>query len=895
MMVIKCIASVLIAGACLNVLAVRDVSVSYANKGTGRVNLAFGAAEAGVSNHLYAVWSAQDRGADSRGWDQVRRLGFVKSETSSFTYVLPPEWTAQKGVVRFFLTDAAYDWRIDHCSSTYNGAYVDTEYKPGPKTEMTVEHQSLPGVAPFGVTGYLVAFNNNATEFFSLYFGDNSKALPCSACSRWCTTRIGPQGTFIDDELVYRAPQTTFASCDYAIHLFQRSPSDKGTDVKHGGTCAIRRAEIREDGVLVRRYVPCVSGGVVGLYEAFEKRFLTIVNGKLNAPSNDAPHDFPALEDAVDFSVTPALAFGARLPIVSAFDRETGSVTLTFSSGTAKQLFALHDIVDRGFDHEAWSNVCYVADIAASDTSYVWTLPNEWLTSMGAIRFVLTDPEDLGGAVKKACLKSSTGDAYVETGIIPDVTTSMRMRFRANSGAAPFGVAGKFVFFCNGDGTFPIFFGLGDSISPTAFPYSSKTVYSFRIGPEGAMIDGRRYSGAYTFPTGTAATSPMVIVGRRDDGKNTRSKVGGVDVYSAYIETNGVPARSYVACVKDGQNVLYDRISKTFFGNAGIGSFGIGADAGPELLRENEKSMSAVLNIGPVVKVLSVDRKTGAISVRISGATGSGALYLAAASEDMGAQPSEWPVIVRLSSFENPGVSVDWEGTVDVAVLQKKRYVRLFVVSREPTPFGTLHDSLMTYGSYYLNSGIKPDSTCEAEVEYSGNAGTLLGASFPFGTTNSFAVVNLNGNDFRYSFFGNGGMNVPGFSGVTDGVFHKVILGPGGLYVDGSLRRGPFEAVKGTLAETLLLLRSRELTGACTIRRFVLRQNGFVVRDMVPCRHDGVNGMWDYQSQSFFKNANSTGASVLGTEVFMDRLTDENVAGVSDAQKIVDGMMIIFR
>jgi len=429
------------------------------------------------------------------------------------------------------------------------------------------------------------------------------------------------------------------------------------------------------------------------------------------------------------------------------------------------------------------------------------------------------------------------------------------------------------------------------------FKFVPFQAYTFRIGPEGALIDGKRYSEAYTFPTGAAATSPMVIVGRRDDGRDTRSKASGtVTVYSAYIATNGVPARSYAPCVKDGQNGLYDRISKTFFANAGTGSFTVGEDAGPELLMENEKSVSAAINIGPTVKVLSVDRKTGAVSARISGAVGSGSLYLAAAKEDKGDQPSAWPTLVRVASLDLNASPFDWNGTVDQPLLQTNRYVRLFAVCREPTPFGTIHDSIHSYGTYYLNTGLKADSTCEAEVEYSGNYGTMVGASFPFGTTNSFMVVNFTGSDFRHSFFGSGGIDVKGFKGVTDGVFHKVTLGPNGLYVDGFWRAGPFEAAPTTHSSTLLLLRSREIYGACTIRRFVLRQNGFVVRDMVPCCQDGVNGMWDYQTQKFFRNANSAGgASLLGDEIFRERLADDSVAGVSDAQKIVIGMTLIVR
>ena len=82
---------------------------------------------------------------------------------------------------------------------------------------------------------------------------------------------------------------------------------------------------------------------------------------------------------------------------------------------------------------------------------------------------------------------------------------------------------------------------------------------------------------------------------------------------------------------------------------------------------------------------------------------------------------------------------------------------------------------------------------------------------------------------------------------------------------------------------------------ATRIRRFRMKKNGVLLRDMVPCIVNGNNGLWDYVSGKFFGNANSSGASYVGAPVFADRLTAENLLGASSTKFYRGGFKVIFR
>ncbi len=892
----------------------RTVTVSQVVRSSGLVHLSFGTSPSGSSYRLYAARAATDMGTVKDGWEDVRPLGLIPASMDTLSWKMPVEWITQKSVVRFFLANIAYDDRLVSLFTTGN-AYIDTGITPDATTDITIDYWAGSNVAPFGVAGYFMAFDNGeSTGYFYSYLGlSNKSGLPHIEGGRH-RARLCSEGVYRDGEQIADfSGQTPTDTCSYNILLFRRNPSDKSTSAKNG-QCYIYSATISKGGALVRKFVPAVKDGVLGMYDAVSGDFFTSATGSAFTYGGRA--GAPRFEDAASLASSSPVSFGEREFSASECDPATGRVTLTFSSGPAKRLFLVHDDFDKGQDYKAWTNVVFAGNVPADTRTLSYELPERVRASNCAYRFILADADDESGYDTRLAYlngNSQNNGAWIDTGIVPDTNTYIRIRAACKtSSAASFGVAGCFVFFDNGSSTgiFPIFFGYGSSAVPHASVpgWSTYAANVYELGPDGPVLNGRRLADdTWNFGCdGTVAVVPMALFARRNNVESsvTLSKCGQIWIYSCYIETNGIPARSFVPCVRNGVNGMHDRISGNFFVSAGTGSFSAGEAADPDLPPEAEKTFSRVFHPSSSLSITSVNAKTGALAVRVSGPVGPLALYAVCAPEDPGDDPAAWPISARLASLTNETGSVEWSGIVPDGLLATNRYLKCYAVARREEPFGQQYDYLEGYGTYSINVGIPADSTAETEIEFAENA-TLDGVAGA-GHEGVFCTLNVHPQNqtpkFTYYFFGCN--DEDGFDLYTSStnVFHAVTLGPGGVLVDGDQIADPFlDAVPRRESLSLAVMATRSAGGGRThygvvrVRRFRLRKNGVLLRDMVPCVVDDSNGLWDYVSGTFFGNANSSGASKVGDPVFADRLEQDSILGASRTRNLRSGMQLIFR
>ena len=225
----------------------------------------------------------------------------------------------------------------------------------------------------------------------------------------------------------------------------------------------------------------------------------------------------PANQIMTILSVVAAGATAAERTVeLAAYDAATHAVTLTVGAGEGtkadvKYLFAAYDSADRGTDPADWAAATYVRTVYASTTNETcaWTLPEDWRTESGVVRFFLLAPDGprvqegpyvySDGITVQTNLVGGSHLEYLDTGIVPDRNTTITLEtaIRHNHGYAPFGVAGKFYFFSSGeeDSVCDYF---GNFYRPSKWnPDGDDGVHLVSLGADGAFLDGVRLSGPY--------------------------------------------------------------------------------------------------------------------------------------------------------------------------------------------------------------------------------------------------------------------------------------------------------------------------------------------------------------------------------------------------------------
>lgn len=560
---------------------------------------------------------------------------------------------------------------------------------------------------------------------------------------------------------------------------------------------------------------------------------------------------------------------------VVSFNAETGAASLAFgSTASASLLYAVVDKGDRGVaDAEAWSKAAYLGNIPGATTEGEYTVPSAWLAEPCVIRFVLTtEHERPYDAELNYIVSESSGNlsdlAYVDTGIVPDSTTSIEVKFvQRNVDAAAFGVSGAFYLFSNGQVTFYGYFGDADKSNGSFdnFNLDNNRAYTLRLGPDGAYVDGVRKVGPFKSPTVTTA-STLTIGARRVDGQTTVAKQGYFRLYGAKVTKGGRLVCDYIPVRKGDVRCFYDRISKELYDSKGTkkftktnsGEVEIGSD-----LPTDVAGWSTPVRVGRTVQVKSFSSATGEASLKLTGGSWSGRIFVLHDVEDRGSEPSNWAACAYLARVE--GATTDCSLTIPSEWAGVEGAVRFVWASDVESPYDCELSSVVSRGTQEEDNRSSPivDTQIFPTLDTKVSVYTWMPAQTAdcaFGLSKVIYLFTPNGNDDFYYGFHSERSNKPGTGKYFD-VWHTLTVGPEGAYVDDLRVAGPFGSAtaENKVYESLTLFcRRNNDTGAQekrdwrrAIKTAKIWEKNRLVRDYIACSKDGLPYLYDRVNGTF--------------------------------------------
>ena len=558
----------------------------------------------------------------------------------------------------------------------------------------------------------------------------------------------------------------------------------------------------------------------------------------------------------------------ARTVSVASFDRDTGAVELALDAGadgeSARALLAAWNPSDAGEDATAWRETALVAEVDAAATAASFTIPSEWRAKSGAVRFFLME-KTAPYAVRYDAITGGPGP-WIDTGVQATTDIDLRVTAAHDMDMAPFGISGLFYLFANTKGSdnaqssyFYMFFGApGSGGGSTATAPRGTGLREHRLNATGAYIDGERYA---THDPSKFTLAPVAhtvsLFGRRDKSSGAIAKQQGTcTISAARIEVAGEPRRFYVPCrTREGVVTLYDRVTETCATVQGSGTFTAGTDVGPAAVDCGAvESATDAIRFAPALAVGAKDLVTGAITVTVAGAHDAGVVIAVADTEDRGTDLAAWS---RRAFVAKVAADVD-----EVTALLPQAWwndglvVRFFWKSAADFPYDQELEYVESAGAAFVDTGwvVTPQSEvavtakCPADVCY-------------FGIATYFYLFTNGGTTF-WGFFGKAGsaMNY-----LPNERFRELRLGPTGAFLDGGrlaeISGGTYTALKTALPVPFRRDGSSgafSKTGVCQVKAAKIWERGTLVRDYVPCRKDGVAGLYDRVQAKFCPSSVST-------------------------------------
>lgn len=576
----------------------------------------------------------------------------------------------------------------------------------------------------------------------------------------------------------------------------------------------------------------------------------------------------------------------ARTIEVSSFDPLSGAVSLAFESASAANLlYAVKARGDRGTsDAEAWETAAYLGKVEGSTATGTYALPSDWVAQPGVIRFVLTTDHARPYEAEIDHIVSATASgsdfAYVDTGIVPDATTSIEVSFVQRSGdAAAFGVRGRFYLFSSDPNNSSYYGYFNDTVetgtSFTKFMTDNNKIYTVRLGPDGAWVDGVRKAGPFKNPS-TTTTSTLTIGARRIDGSKDVDKSGYFRIYGAKVVKGGHLVRDFIpvrtAADGSGERCLFDRVTKTLFRAAGKIGFNNTTRVGAEIVKSSDfptevTDWSAPLRLGRSVSVAAFNANTGAVTVELTGPAWSGRLFAVHDATDKGSDPADWAANAYLARVA--GTDNTCEATLPAAWLSAAGVVRFVWVSDVESPYDEELTSIVSRGSKdadnkgvpVIDTGIYPTLDTKVEVEAFLPADSvdcafgLSGVCYLFPNT-------AKGDAFYYGFQSVASNKT---TGKYYGTWHTYTVGPEGAFIDDVTVGGPFTEATAVKPYYSLILFGRRNNGtgvneknltSRSIKRARIWEGAALVRDYIACSKDGVARFYDRVSGAYVGSTN---------------------------------------
>ncbi len=566
------------------------------------------------------------------------------------------------------------------------------------------------------------------------------------------------------------------------------------------------------------------------------------------------------------FAFTVALstwvAYGTvRTVEVSSYDEATHTAEVTIGAGDGtkgdvKYLFAAFGSADRGAAPGDWEDVRYVRTVYASTEleTLEWTLPDDWQTSSGALRFFLESPNgprkqegfylaSYGvGSGYNAPTNHPNGTSFlqwIDTGIkaSSDVSITIETSVASTAGTAPFGAAYSFFAFAGNAAANPTYYSFGHSTMPTTTKYNPSGddgVHQLKLGKDGFFIDGVRIADAASdakFSTAFAANNTIWLFGRNRTDVNTTItssttdaqvlkmvndlKLGWCRIWSAQIATNGVPARSFAPRKVGNVPVMWDSVTGTAFRNAG-GSHDF------QYASQSVTPSDGVLEtssepyvLAPRIEVAGMEARSVILAVHGDGR--GGALYAVRGAVDRGpsAGSSDWDDAIAIGVIP-PGATT-YTATLPAAWWKAGGHARFFVAGNTAYDFeleslsstgkgsytaGTSNDGPGDQGYQYVDTGIVPSNTTTIAMRACFPKDMNMA---PFGHASRYyffltkdsiwsAFSILAGSSNTDNAMSASLADDPGLA-VSDGNAHEIVFGPDGASVDG---KDWWKTVKGT-------------------------------------------------------------------------------------------------
>lgn len=630
-------------------------------------------------------------------------------------------------------------------------------------------------------------------------------------------------------------------------------------------------------------------------------------------------------------------AFAAARPLTVGAPDGDGKVGVTIGgTGTGDQtLVAAWANGDKGGDPLAWTEYADAGTIAPDCTSTNFTIPAAWRAKSGAVRFFLMSGTKPYGTRYECITRPSCSDGglYINTGIVPDSTLDITVRFQSpnfKAGAmVPFGIHKVVNIFSaggNNDNMHFYFFGAGNSRDPSMGmqigaddtnvfgekpPKDNVNPHTFRLCRDGIFIDGYRHLGPFNPNHFTnTTTSAIALFGRSGSWKQSGTTCS---IYGATIVTNGVLAADLVPAITPvGRKVaMWNRVTREWKSPAGTQKdtldFTPGNDIGPYPpdCGTVESASSAVM-LAPTISVVAKNAQDRTATLDLGASHDAGLLFAVAGAVDAGTEFSAWATNVFVQK-----IAADAE-TVTVSLpdawWRNKYQVRFAWKSIAGLPYDYEVSSLNSDsdGKQRIRTGWVPTTNTTILVRAKTAADVCS-----FGIIGSYYLF-LNGDSKIYwGFFAKSdGTNLTGsFAGVRTAEFaaayHDWRLGPGAARVDDEETAVTGYVPKTSVTTSLLLpfrapsasannyVDSTSKLGDVSVRFAKIWEGDILVRDYVPCVKNGVPGFYDRVLDTF--SASETDATVPFGVGDMVAPADGDLVGWSGACSLATGFQVIIR
>ena len=918
--------------------ALAEVTMTATPSKTGNVvssvSLAFGGVAAEGEYALFVAYGATDAGDDIRSWEKYEKVADVDAGTASHVYAsMPADWGFKYHAMRFFLFDKnaekPFDRALEYVEAT-GTQYVLTDFTPTGSSvleadiEMSTASSSWEtlfcarkynGVNPFALlkSGGSLRFDyfshNNGTGLFAT-FSDGRMCIRCSA-SGLCVDRRLQDGPVEAVTTEAGEPLALFALRTSAGYGYLGKAKLYGLRVWADATAGASPA---------LDLVPCATNGVACLYDRVSKKFYGPTGGDLVASAEDG------------FYFTDAAA--AQTPVVN--DVESMAVAATMNAGGtisasfqalpgACKLFAAYSDHDCGDDMQDWDNTVFVGNLSAGATSYPnWTPPQGWGTAFHYLRFFLVDMS------KAPCDRQfdyirGQGAQYIS---LSDVTPTGRSSIVVDAAFDEGDTVNHGIWSGRASGAAYLFLFHGNAHTWRWDYRSSYDNISGSYGRHVLSMDANVFScdgePIFTAPiTNKNSFGTSLVVFALNSGE-TISTYGKFSLYSFRIWSNKTFSgeadygqavwRDLVPCEKGGAAGLYDRVTGSFYGNSGSGSFAVGSEVPcvDGLLVGHSATCFAASG-----RAMSVTKNyTGGFlsSVRLDFAEAPSSLtyhlYAAFDEQDRGENIDNWSYVRYL----DPIAAADMSYTYELPAWWGKicETVRFFLMADAPATTPMPYDKRFEYikgsNAAYIQTSFYPTGKTRIVMDCvtSENDSNSTAFSVRSSAGSFLSIFNTNGLKLRYDI----PTNSDQYSGdVLETGRHMFMFDGSGAFVDGvmkiSAKSGKawpdFDWEDYGLTLSIFALQTGGVVGTTAKGRYQLYSfkawrdvksaPETLGLDLVPCEKNGRPGVYDRVSQEFMASAESDDF-IAGREIPLSPV----VAGVTRSMGFLpDGFLLLVK